>query len=83
MLSRTTTELSTSIPIPIATPPMEIMFILISVTYIRAKVAMMDVGMETAMIPAVTAFFRNSSRKNAMTAAKSAVSVILDRDISI
>ena len=63
---------------------MEIMFILISVTYIRAKVAMMDVGMETAMIPAVTAFFRNSSRtKNAMPAAKSAVSVILDRDISI
>ena len=29
------------------------------VTYIIANVAMMDVGMETAMIPAVMAFFRN------------------------
>ena len=77
-------ELSTSIPMPMATPPMEIIFILMPVTYIRPKVAMMEVGMETAIMPEVTTFFRNkSSTKKAMMAAKNAVFVMLDRDISI
>ena len=59
MLSRTTVELSTSIPIAIDKPPKDITLSVISFIYIRANVAITDVGIETAITADVLQLLRN------------------------
>ena len=50
MLSSTTIELSTSIPMPSAMPPSDMMLRVRSVEYMRLKVATTDTGIEIEMI---------------------------------
>ena len=67
MFSSTTTELSTNIPMAITTPPIDTMFSVIPVTYIRQKVANIDVGMDT---PITTDVFQSLKKNKSTNIAK-------------
>ena len=69
MFSSTTTELSTSIPIPITIPPIEIVLSVIPFTYIKAKVATIDVGIEIAITNDVFGSLKITSRTIIATSA--------------
>ena len=58
MASRTTMELSTSMPIPRASPPSEMMFREILAENIRKNVMITETGMAVPMIRVLLAFFR-------------------------
>ncbi len=58
--SRTTIESSTSMPTPSASPPRDITFSVVPVWYIRKKVAMIEIGIDTPMMRVLKRSFRNS-----------------------
>ena len=62
ILSRTTIELSTSIPMPSASPPRDIILSDTSKLYIRKNVAITDIGMERPTISVLFRFRRNRYR---------------------
>ena len=64
MFSSTTMELSSSIPMPSASPPSVMMFSVNPPKYIRPNVAMMDTGIAMAMMVVL----RKSRRKKSSTA---------------
>ncbi len=63
MASSTTIELSTSMPTPSASPPSDITFRVTLREYIRMKVAMIEIGIDTPMIRVL----RRSRRKTKST----------------
>jgi len=62
MASSTTMELSTSMPIPRAIPPSDMMFSVRSVWYIRANVAMIEMGMDRPIISVLRTSLRKRNR---------------------
>ena len=58
--SSTTIESSTSMPTPSARPPSDMTLSVVPVWYIRKKVAMIEIGIDTLMIRVLYRSFRNS-----------------------
>ena len=84
-LSSTTTLLSTSIPIPRASPPRLIVFRVTPLTAIRTKVAAIEKGIDVMRIMETRGFFKNrSSTRKAIPApvATPATRVVMVRETS-